>query len=97
MYITDSNEAAVSCASGPSEPPATPTPKKRGRGPGKKPRLFNTSIRLHREVIDYFEQHYPTTKQARMRAVLAEFVQRELSLLEGSAADDASMAAWRNP
>lgn len=53
-------------------------PKKKGRGPGKKPRLFCTSIRLTQEVMDYFRKHHPDNMQAQMRAVLIDYVQYEL-------------------
>ncbi len=50
-------------------------PKKRGRGPGKRPAMFNTSIRIPQYVADYFDTHYPYTKQAVMRAVLINFIE----------------------
>jgi uncharacterized protein (DUF4415 family) len=61
---------------------ATEQPKRRGRGPGKKPALFATSIRLSREVMDYFNKYHPKDKQAQMRAVLTEYVRDELKLKE---------------
>jgi len=48
--------------------------KRKGRGAGKKPPLFNTSLRLPREVMDYFNTHHPYTKQAKIREVLIEYV-----------------------
>lgn len=57
-------------------------PKRKGRGPGKKPRLFCTSIRLSKEVMDYFNKYHPADKQAQMRAVLTEYVRDELKLKE---------------
>jgi len=48
--------------------------KRKGRGVGKKPPLFNTSLRLPREVMDYFNANYPYTKQAKIREVLIEYV-----------------------
>ena len=56
--------------------------KRKGRGPGKKPRLFCTSIRLNKEVMDYFNKYHPADKQAQMRAVLTEYVRDELKLKE---------------
>jgi uncharacterized protein (DUF4415 family) len=50
------------------------TTKRRGRGPSKKPALFNTSLRLSREVMDYFNTHYPYAKQAKIREILTEYV-----------------------
>ncbi len=48
--------------------------KKRGRGPGKKPSLRCTSIRLPVEVMEYFDKHYQNNKQAKMREVLANYM-----------------------
>ena len=45
-----------------------PEQKRRGRGPGKKPALVNVSLRLPKEVVDYFET-FPN-KQAKIREVL---------------------------
>jgi uncharacterized protein (DUF4415 family) len=52
-----------------------PEKKKRGRGPSKKPTLVNTSLRLPREVVEYFET-FPN-KQAKIREVLANYVQTQ--------------------
>jgi uncharacterized protein (DUF4415 family) len=51
-----------------------PKQKRKGRGLGKKPSLFNTSLRLSREVMDYFNTHHPYTKQAKIREILTEYV-----------------------
>lgn len=59
------------------------TEKKRGRGPGKKPALFCTSIRLPKEVMAYFNANHPYDKQAKMREVLTEYV-RSHSNQEGA-------------
>jgi len=48
--------------------------KRKGRGPSKKPTLFNTSLRLPREVMDYFNANYPYSKQAKIREILTEYV-----------------------
>ena len=48
--------------------------KRKGRGVGKKPPLFNTSLRLPREVMDYFNANYPYSKQAKIREILTEYV-----------------------
>ena len=56
----------------------TEQPKRKGRGPGKRPALVSTSIRLTREVMDYFNKHHPYDKQAQMRAVLTEYVRDEM-------------------
>ncbi len=51
-----------------------PIKPKKGRGPGKKPSLFCTSLRLPREVMEYFNTHHPYTKQAKMREILTEYI-----------------------
>ena len=48
--------------------------KRKGRGPGKKPALVCTSLRLPRYVMEYFNTHYPDNKQAKMREVLTAYV-----------------------
>ena len=51
--------------------------KKRTRGKAKRPSMFNTSMRLPKEVVDYFDTHYPYSKQAKMREVLIAFINSE--------------------
>lgn len=53
-------------------------PKRRGRGPGKKPALACTSIRLSQKVMEYFGTHHPHDKQAAMRRVLDDYVDQQL-------------------
>jgi len=48
--------------------------KRVGRGLGKKPALLLVNIRVPFEVIEYFNTHYPLTKQAQMREVLIDYV-----------------------
>ena len=55
-----------------------PEKKKRGRGASKKGALFCTSLRVSIDVKEYFDTHYPNTKQAKMREVLAEYVKNQL-------------------
>jgi uncharacterized protein (DUF4415 family) len=57
-----------------------PEKKKRGRGPGKKPTFVNTSLRLPREVIEYFET-FPN-KQAKIREVLVNYVETQTGEFE---------------
>ena len=53
-------------------------PKKRmGRGPNKKPTLVSVSLRLPKDVLDYFATQYPYTKQAKIREALVAFVKKE--------------------
>ena len=54
-----------------------PEKKRKGRGPGKKPALFNTSVRLSREVMAFFDQNYPNNKQAKIREVLTNYVKSQ--------------------
>jgi len=51
-----------------------PEKKKKGRGPGKKPALVYVSLRVPKEVVDFFNQHHPTTKQTKIREILTEYV-----------------------
>jgi hypothetical protein len=48
------------------------------RGPGKKPTLVGTSLRIPREVVEYFDTHFAYTKQAKMREILTEYVSNQL-------------------
>jgi uncharacterized protein (DUF4415 family) len=57
------------------EPVEGDKPSRRGRGPGKKPPMTCTSLRLPKEVMDFFDQ-FPS-KQTRMREVLVDFVKRQ--------------------
>jgi uncharacterized protein (DUF4415 family) len=57
-----------------------PEQKKRGRGPSKKPTLVNTSLRLPREVVEYFET-FPN-KQAKIREVLVNYVETQIGEFE---------------
>ena len=54
-----------------------PEQQKKGRGLGKKPALFCTSLRLTKDVMDYFNTNYAYTKQAKMREVLTEYVNNQ--------------------
>jgi len=54
-----------------------PIKRRKGRGLGKKPALFCTSLRLPQEVMEYFNQHFPYTKQAKMREILADYVKQQ--------------------
>jgi hypothetical protein len=61
-----------------------PTPKRKGRGPSKKPALFATSLRLPRNVLDYFSTHHPYTKQAKIREILTEYVTNQQGASNGN-------------
>ena len=52
--------------------------QKKGRGLGKKPALFCTSLRLPKYVMDYFNTNFAYTKQAKMREVLTEYVNNQI-------------------
>jgi len=51
--------------------------KRKGRGLGKKPALACTSLRLPKEVMDYFDTNHRMSKQAKMREVLTEYVNKQ--------------------
>ena len=53
-----------------------PITKRKGRGPGKKPALVCTSVRLPKEVVEYFEE-FPN-KQAKIQEVLTDYVKTQL-------------------
>jgi uncharacterized protein (DUF4415 family) len=57
-----------------------PEKKRQGRGPSKKPTLVNTSLRLPKEVVDYFET-FPN-KQVKIREVLTNYVQTQTGEFE---------------
>lgn len=51
--------------------------KRKGRGAGKKPALYCTSLRLSKEVMEYFNKHFPYTKQAKMREILTDYIKQQ--------------------
>ena len=51
--------------------------KRKGRGLGKKPALACTSLRLPKEVMDYFDTNHPMSKQAKIREILTEYVKTQ--------------------
>ena len=53
--------------------------KKYGRGLGKKPALTHLSLRMPKDVMDFFAQRYPYNKQAKIREILANFMKQELT------------------
>jgi uncharacterized protein (DUF4415 family) len=54
-----------------------PEQQRKGRGLGKKPALACTSLRLPKDVMDYFNTNFAYTKQAKMREVLTEYVNNQ--------------------
>jgi hypothetical protein len=52
------------------------TPKK-GRGKATKPALVYFPLRLDKYVVEFFDEHYPATRQAKIRDVLANFIKGE--------------------
>ena len=54
-----------------------PEQQKKGRGRGKKHALFCTSLRLPKDVMDYFNTNFAYTKQAKMREILTEYVNNQ--------------------
>jgi hypothetical protein len=59
-----------------------PVPPRKGRGPSKKGALFNTSIRLPEETIEYFRDQHPYNMQAKMREILVDYVRAQLKARE---------------
>jgi uncharacterized protein (DUF4415 family) len=53
--------------------------KKHGRGLGKKPALVHLSLRLPKDVMDFFDSRYPYAKQAKIREILTDYVNKELT------------------
>jgi hypothetical protein len=53
--------------------------KRSGRGLGKKPALTHLSLRLPKDVLDYYESKYPYTKQAKMREILTQHMKKEIA------------------
>ena len=52
------------------------TPKKKGRGVGKKPSMQYVAVRVSREVYDFFNS-FPSRSKA-MRVALEQYVNEEL-------------------
>lgn len=57
------------------------TTKRPGRGPGKKPRLVITSIRIPKYVLEFYRREHPDAMQAQMRAVLTAYADDMLALI----------------
>lgn len=55
---------------------------RKGRGPSTKPTFVNTSLRLPREVVDYFIKNHPHAKQEAIRKVLTDYVNSHTPLIE---------------
>jgi hypothetical protein len=50
------------------------TEKRKGRGKGKKPALGMVSLRIDKDVLDFYRTHYKSNVQKQLRAVLTEYV-----------------------
>lgn len=48
--------------------------KRKGRGKGKKPALGMISLRIDREVLEFYRTHYKSNVQKKLREVLTEYV-----------------------
>lgn len=59
---------------------------RKGRGPGKKPRLFCTSLRMDKTVLDFYKT-FPSP-QGKMREVLTEYVNQTRSQGETDGAQE---------
>tara|TARA_R110000803_G_scaffold163913_1_gene227640 strand:+ start:21987 stop:22190 length:204 start_codon:yes stop_codon:yes gene_type:complete len=53
--------------------------QRKGRGVGKKPALFMTSLRLPVDVMEFFNKEYPYTKQMKIREILTDYVNNQRS------------------
>jgi hypothetical protein len=51
--------------------------KRRGRGLGKKPAMVYLPIRVDKEVVDFFDTYYPSTRQAKIREILNDFINKQ--------------------
>lgn len=58
-------------------------PKRKGRGPAKKPRLVGTSLRLPAYVLEFYRTEFPFHMQLQMRAVLTKFADDMLEIMQG--------------
>lgn len=47
--------------------------KRKVRGKGKKPALVAVSLRIDKDVLEYFKKHHTANVQGAMRAVLANY------------------------
>lgn len=56
--------------------------KRKGRGLGKKPAMVYLPIRVDKSVVDFFDEHYPSTRQAKIREVLNDFIKQQRGLYE---------------
>lgn len=52
--------------------------KRKGRGKGAKPALVYFPLRLDQYVVEFFDTHYPATRQSKIREVLANFIKGEV-------------------
>lgn len=59
------------------------TPKRKGRGLGKKPSMQYVAVRVSREVYDFFDS-FPSRSKA-MRVALEKFVNDEKEKQNGNA------------
>lgn len=48
-------------------------PKRKGRGPGKKPALVPTNIRIPKEVLEFY-QKFGKAQQSKIREALTDYV-----------------------
>lgn len=53
--------------------------KRRGRGKAVKPAMLYFPLRVEKYVVDFFDEHYPATRQAKIREVLANFIKGEVN------------------
>jgi len=51
--------------------------KKMGRPKGETPPMVSTSMRLPKDIVDYFKKRHTKNWQAEMRKVLINFIKKE--------------------
>lgn len=51
--------------------------KRKGRGLGKKPAKVYLPIRVDQEVVEFFDTYYPSTRQAKIREILNDFIKQQ--------------------
>lgn len=66
----------------------TDKPKRKGRGPGKKPALLYVGVRLPQEVLEYLNTFHAANRQAKIREILTEYVTNQGATKDGAQKND---------
>jgi len=51
--------------------------KRKGRGLGKKPAKVYLPVRVDQDVVEFFDKYYPSTRQAKIREILNDFINKQ--------------------